>query len=53
MSEETYNPAMIKIQEAVNTIEIWEYSNWRIKAMVKTKLQEAFLLAWELDNNNF
>lgn len=50
-----YEPPHIadEIKEIINILDCWKFKNWRVKAIVKTKLQEAWLFAWEINNEQF
>lgn len=50
-----YEPPHIadEIQEVLDILNQWHFKNWRVKAIVKTKLQEAWLFAWEINNEQF
>ena len=50
-----YEPPHIadEIQAVIDILDWTTFKNGRVKAIVKTKLQEAWLFAWEINNTNF
>ena len=42
-----------EIQEIIDILDKTNFKNLRVKAIVKAKLQEAWLFAWEINNTNF